>query len=261
MPRILANALDDMAVGFARRRVWITMATEDIGDQHRRTTLGPLWLLVNYFAFAGTFVFVFNPEPSAEFAIYVATGLLVWIYLSDTITQSVTLFEREESFIKGTNLPLSAYVMRMTLQNVIRALYAVIGCAIILVFSGVSITPEWLWAGLGLAIILVCSPAVVTVCAFLGAFFPDSQFIVTNFMRVAMFATPLFWTHEGEGGLRGVLYYWNPFTYFLDMVRQPIVDGTVNWNSFAISLSITVIAWILAILLLGTLRKQVALIV
>src|SRR5690606_6468836 len=110
MLRILANALDDMAVGYARRRVWITLATEDIGDQHRRTTLGPLWLLVNYFAFAGTFVFVFNPNPSAEFAIYVATGLLVWIYLSDTITQSVTLFEREESFIKGTNLPLSAYV-------------------------------------------------------------------------------------------------------------------------------------------------------
>ena len=261
MYKILANALADMAAGYARRRVWITLATEDIGDQHRRTTLGPLWLLVNYFAFAGTFIFVFTPQPTREFAIYVATGLLVWTYISDTIAQSVTLFEREESFIKGTSLPLSVYVMRMTLQNVIRGGYAVLGCAIILIFAQVQITPEWLWAGLGLLIVLVWSPAVVAEFGFLGAFFPDSQFIVTNLIRVAMFATPLFWTHEGEGGLRGALYYWNPFTYFLDMVRQPIVNGTVHWNSFLVAGAVTLVAWVLAILLLGTLRKRVALVV
>jgi len=261
MQKILANAFDDMVAGYRRRRVWITLATEDVGDQHRRTALGPLWLLVNYFAFAATFIFVFAPVPSAEFAIYVATGLLVWNYLNDTITQAVTLFEREESFIKGTNLPLSVYVMRLTLQNMIRGVYAVVGCAIILIFAQVQITPEWIWAGLGLAIILICSPAVVALFGFLGIFFPDSQFIVTNLMRVAMFATPLFWTHEGEGGLRGALYYWNPFTYFLDMVRQPIVNGTVVWESFGVSIAFTLVIWALALLLLGSLRKQVALIV
>lgn len=261
MYKILANAFADMAAGYARRRVWITLATEDIGDQHRRTTLGPLWLLVNYFAFAGTFIFVFTATPTREFAIYVATGLLVWTYISDTISQSVTLFEREESFIKGTNLPLSAYVMRTTLQNVIRGAYAVLGCAIILLLAQVQVTMEWLWAGLGLLIVLVWSPAVVAVFGFLGVFFPDSQFIVTNLVRVAMFATPIFWTHEGEGGLRGAFYYWNPFTYFIDMVRQPIVNGTVHWNSFAVAVLLTVALWALAILLLGTLRRRVALIV
>jgi lipopolysaccharide transport system permease protein len=261
MYKILATALADIAAAYSRRRVWITLATEDIGDQHRRTTLGPLWLLVNYFAFAGTFIFIFTPHPTPEFAIYVATGLLVWTYINDTISQSVNLFEREESFIKGTNLPLSAYVMRVTLQNTIRAVYAVVGCALILVFANVQVTIEWIWAGVGLVIVLLWSPAVVTVFAFLGVFFPDSQFIVTNIMRVAMFATPLFWTHEGEGGLRGALYHYNPFTYFLDMVRQPIVNGTVHWNSFVVAILLTVVAWVIAILLLGRLRKQVALIV
>lgn len=261
MLRIIANALADMQLAYERRRVWITLATEDIGDQHRRTTLGPLWLLINYFAFAATFIFVFTPEPNAAYAIYVATGLLVWNYLTDTITQAVSLFEREESFIKGTNLPLSAYVMRLTLQNLIRAAYAVIGCAIILILAQVNVTFDWIWAGVGLLIILVCSPAVVAVFGFLGAFFPDSQFIVANLMRVAMFATPLFWTHEGEGGLRGALYYYNPFTYFLDMVRQPIVSNTIPWTAMGVSLVFTLAMWTIAVLLLGSLRKQVALIV
>ncbi len=261
MHRIIANALDDMRAAYDRRQVWITLAKEDIGDQHRRTTLGPLWLLVNYFAFAATFIFVFTPEPSPTYAIYVATGLLVWNYLTDTITQAVALFEREESFIKGTNLPLSAYIMRLTLQNLIRAVYAVVGCAVILVLARVNVTADWLWSGLGLLVILACSPAVTAVFGFLGIFFPDSQFIVSNLMRVAMFATPLFWTHGGEGGLRGALFYYNPFTYFLDIVRVPIVENTIPVAAFGISIAFTVVMWVLAIILLGTLRKQVALIV
>ncbi|MDB5540689.1 MAG: transporter permease [Devosia sp.] len=262
MLKILSNALTDIVGGYGQRRVWITLATEDIFDQHRRTTLGPLWLLVNYFAFAATFIFIFTPAPLDPLhAIYIGVGLLVWSYINDNITQAVTLFEREESFIKGTTLPLSVYVMRLTLQNLIRSAYALAGCVVILLLAGVTVSGAWLWSGLGVCLILVASPAVVTVFAFLGVFFPDSQFIIANLMRVAMFATPVFWGNAGGDPLRTVLFYWNPFTYFLAIVREPIVDGSAPLNSFGVCIAITLAMWAGAVLLLGTFRRQVALIV
>lgn len=262
MFKILGNALDDIVGGYEQRRVWIALATEDIFDQHRRTTLGPLWLLVNYFAFAATFIFIFTPAPVDPLhAIYIGVGLLVWFYITDTVTQAVTLFEREEGFIKGTTLPLSVYVMRLTLQNLIRSGYALVGCIVILVLAGVAVTSAWFWSALGIALILFASPAVVAVFAFLGVFFPDSQFIVGNLMRVAMFATPVFWGNAGGDPLRSVLYYWNPFTYFLAIVREPIVDGTAPLNSLGVCLVITLAMWAIALLLLGTFRRQVSLLV
>jgi len=54
-------------------------------------------------------------------------GLLVWFYIMETIVQSTSLFTREESFIKGTTLPLTVYVMRLTMESIIRAGYAAIG--------------------------------------------------------------------------------------------------------------------------------------
>jgi lipopolysaccharide transport system permease protein len=262
MLKILRNALTDIVGGYEQRRVWIALATEDIFDQHRRTTLGPLWLLINYLAFAGTFIFVFNPGPvDQHYAVYVAVGLLVWTYLTDNVTQAVTLFQREESFIKGTTLPLSVYVMRLTLQNVIRAGYAALGCAAVLLLVGVAPTMAWLWALLGVLVVLLMSPAMIVVFAFLGVFFPDSQFIVSNLMRVAMFATPVFWIHGGEGGIRGALYHWNPFTYMLDIVRQPIVDGALPLHALGACLAIGLMLWALALLLLGSLRRQVALVI
>ncbi|RWN37313.1 ABC transporter permease [Mesorhizobium sp.] len=259
MITFLTGAFDDISEAVRLHRLWIALAREDIGDQHRRTTLGPLWLLVNYVAFVGTFVFVFQRSDSgtAGYAAYVATGLLVWFYLMEVISLSVSLFEREESFIQGTTLPLFVYVMRLTVQSVIRAAYAIAGCVVILALSGAVVAAPWLWSLAGLFLILLVTPAIITVFAFAGAFFPDSQFIVGNLMRVGMFFTPVFWIYNGQDGIQRFAYYWNPFTYFLEIVRVPILTGELPMHAFAITCTVSLAVWAIALLLLARYRKQV----
>lgn len=261
MQAILRSAITDIRAGYVLRAVWIALAAEDIGDQHRRTTLGPLWLLVNYLLFAATFIFLFNPNPAdLTYPVYVATGLLVWYYLMEALSLAAGLFQREEAFIRGTTLPMSVYIMRTALQCLIRAIYALVGCVIILILAGIPPTLTWFWALPGLALVVLVTPALITVFAFTGAFFPDSNFLVSNFMRVGMFITPVFWSGAGETGLRGALYYFNPFTYFLEIVRHPLVDGTVPFAALGLCAAITVGLWALALFLLGRHRRQIALI-
>jgi len=169
----LNSALADICAGVRLRRVWVALASEDIGDQHRQTTLGPLWLLINYLAFAGTFIFVFHRGSAAmpDYPAYIATGLLVWFYMMETIDQSVTLFVREEAFIKCTTLLVSVYVMRFAMQSAIRAGYAFAGCLGMLLVSGTDMTAAWARSALGILLILAVSvsPAVIAVFGFVGA--------------------------------------------------------------------------------------------
>jgi lipopolysaccharide transport system permease protein len=192
-----------------------------------------------------------------NYSAYVAAGLLVWFYIMETINQSVSLFVREQGFIQGTNLPLSVYVLRLTLQSLIRAGYAAIGCIGFLALSGVEISYTWAWSAVGILLVIAATPGAIIVFAFWGAFFPDGQYVVSNVMRIGMFLTPVFWTHGGEGGLRQTLYYWNPFTYFLEIVRDPILYGTVPIEAFLTCTAITVAVSLLAFLLLGRFRKKV----
>ncbi|WP_167434361.1 ABC transporter permease [Mesorhizobium helmanticense] len=257
MLKVVRSALADIGRGLRMRNVWMALAHEDIGDQHKRTTLGPVWLLINYLAYAGTFVVIFGDNRSVpHFAAYVATGLFVWLYLMEVLTQSVTLFTREESFIKGTTLPLTVYVMRMTMQSVIRAGYALVGCLAILLLVGTSVTVDWIWSGLALCLIVVATPAAILVLAVAGAFFPDLGFIVQNLMRIGMFLTPVFWTGPGHG-IRGEFYRWNPFTYFLEIVRLPVINAEVPIAAFGICATIILLLWVLAALLLGGYRKKI----
>jgi lipopolysaccharide transport system permease protein len=258
----LADALSDIRAGLGMWRVWTALAHEDIGDQHRRTLLGPLWLLINYLAFAGTFIFVFTHSRSVEnYPAYVATGLLVWFFVMETLTQSLTLFTREESFIKGTRLPLSVYVLRLALQSIIRAGYAFVGCIVILIVSGTPVTLSWAWSLLGIAVILLATPAAIIIFALLGAFFPDSQFMVSNLLRLGMFLTPVFWVHDGSQGIRNIFYWWNPFTYFIEIVRLPIVFGAVSWNAFALCFAICLALWACALALFAHFRRDVVFVI
>jgi lipopolysaccharide transport system permease protein len=74
-----------------------------------------------------------------------------------------------------------------------------------------------------------------------------------------MFLTPVFWAHTSQTALsvRGIFYYWNPFTYFLEIVRVPILSGDAPLRSFALCIAISGAAWLLALFLLGRLRRQV----
>lgn len=251
-------AFADLRRGASMRRVWLTLAREDITDQHRMTALGPVWLLINYLAFAGIFILIFDTgEDGAERAAYVATGLLVWLYISEVITQSVALFSAEESFIKGTTLPLSVYVMRLATQSVIRAAYALAGCILILLFADVPVLWGWLWALPSIALLLAAAPAAIILFAFLGAYLPDSRFFVGNLMRIGMFLTPVFWmSPRQDGGVLQLLYDLNPFTYYLDIVRVPILTGALPWGELLFCLAISGGLWLAALLVLGRYGRQ-----
>ncbi len=234
----------------------MALASEDIGDQHRRTTLGPIWLAINYLIYVGTFLVIFGEHPPMpHFAAYIATGMLLFQYIQETVTQSVSLYSREENFIAGTTLPMSVYILRLTMQCAIRSGYAGLGCLFILAIDGAPFSAGSLWSLLGIAIVLIATPAVITVFATAGAYFPDLQFVVANFIRVSIFLTPIFWVRTD--GIRGTLYHWNPITHFIEIVRYPIVYDEFPVYSFSICVIMTIAIWILALFLLGMTRKQI----
>lgn len=255
----LKRGVADFREAIVKRNVWLALAIEDIGDQHKRTYLGPIWLLVNYLAFAGALIIIFRPGSTVpNFASYMAVGLFVWFYLTEVISLSVSLFAREESFIKGTTLPISTYVLRHTAQSVIRAGYAACGCIVIVLLTGSPTGVIWFWSLLAILLIIAATPAVVIVLAVGGAYFPDLQFVVSNIMRIGLFLTPIFWAGTGSSGFRNVIYQWNPFTYFLEIVRAPIYLGTIPYQAYAVCLPICAVLWVLALILLGHARRRIA---
>jgi ABC-type polysaccharide/polyol phosphate export permease len=255
MLTLIDDALGDIRSGLRMRRVWMALAQEDIGDSHKRTRLGPVWLLLNYLLFVITLLYVLG-EKTPSYAVYLACGLLVWNFINETVGQSVQLFFAEQAFIKGTVLPLFVYVMRQTTRTIIRAGYGVVGAIIVIIFVGQSPEFVWIYAIPAVVLLILTAPAVSIVLAVLGTLIPDVTFFIMHFMRLAFFLTPVFW-YPTNGGFRRTLYNWNPMTHYIDIFRRPIVDGVVPLHSWQVSLTASIFLWIGAILLLGAFRRRV----
>jgi ABC-type polysaccharide/polyol phosphate export permease len=252
------RAFLDIGAALKLKGVWMALASEDIADSHRRTLLGPAWPLLNFLLLAGTIILTLgHVTPGVNFTAYLASGLVVWLFISETLAQSATLFLREAGFIQGTVLPISIYVLRQTTLTAMRSGYALAGAVPLILFSGVEFTPALLSIPAAVLLLLVTAPAVAVLFGFAGVFFRDFQHIVGHATRLLMFITPVFWTGGGGGGLRGLLYHWNPLTHYIDIVRQPVVSGIVPLTSWAIAGTATALLCAAALLVLGKFNRRI----
>ncbi len=92
-----------------------------------------------------------------------------------------------------------------------------------------------------------------------GNFHPHGESVVYPTL-VGMFLTPVFWSPGTGGGVQEAFYRYNPFTYFLEIVRDPIMTGQPNLVALSYCALMTFGLWLAAFLLLGKFRRQVALV-
>jgi lipopolysaccharide transport system permease protein len=242
-----------------RHHLWRALASEDVNAQHAKSFFGPAWVLINYLLLVGTFALIFGSRGSDfNFTVYIAIGLFTWFILADSISLSVPLFTKEENFITGTTLPLFIYALRLFMQIVIRTSYTLVGCIIVVIFSGEEVTLLWLVSLLGLFLIFASIPAAIVVLAFLGLYLPDARFLISNIVRLGMFLTPIFWYPSQDYSTRVLISTYNPFSYVIKLVRDPIVEGQVPIEAFLFCSFVGLLLWIAALFLLGKKSFDVA---
>ncbi|MGH6859029.1 MAG: hypothetical protein ACRECY_02160, partial [Phyllobacterium sp.] len=104
VPELLGIALRDIWDGLCRYRLWLALAKEDVLDSYRHTSIGVLWAVFSFSFFALSILMVFgldSDRPARAYMAHLVTGLLVWNFISAIITQGVSVFTSQESFIKG----------------------------------------------------------------------------------------------------------------------------------------------------------------
>jgi len=251
------EAIADLREAIERHRLWWSLAQEDIRQAYRQSIFGVLWAIFSYVIFAFAILMVFTGgKPTAEFAGYIAVGLLIWNYISGVILESATVFIGAESFIKGIRLPMSLHVMRCVARITVTSLYAMIGAIALLLIFRVPVGPGAL-AAVPAALFLVFTAIPVQIMlGILCSFSRDFKYVIDNLMRPIFFITPIFWMGP-PGTIQATMERLNPFTHYIQIVRAPVIYGVVPYGSWGICIVLTLAFWVIALLALGKFRSQI----
>ncbi len=257
--------LAHMKAVWAYRYFWTSLVKMDLMTRYRRSVLGIGWSLLHPLAMTAVFCVVFstlmNPsgEPGAwqKYAQETLAAMAIWGFLRDTVLQGCHALIRSEAYIRQVPLPYGIYPLRTMLANLVHFLITLAVVVVLVAVMQGSPTPLYnLWAVLpGVLLAAVFGWGVATIAAFATVYFHDVSHIMELGAQALFFLTPIIYSRKVmEARGLGWLAQVNPVVPFIDILRDPIVDGTfpdatvygyaVALTVGSVGLAFGVIAWL-----------------
>jgi ABC-2 type transport system permease protein len=256
----VADALADLSAGLKLWELWTALGWHEIRQRYRRSIVGPFWLTISMILMIAALAYLYGGVFGQNIQTYlpfVATGMIVFTLISQIATDSSMTFIGASTRILQLRAPLSLYVFQMLWRNLLIFGHNISIYLLLLIFFPVPIGWNLPLAVVGLFLVLLWGLWVGLVLGALSARFRDVPPIVASVMQVAFFMTPIFWT-PGSLPNRELFVQLNPFYYFLDIVRMPLLGETPPMFMWVVVIGINLVSGIVAILFFARYRARIA---
>ena len=252
-------AFKDITAGIRRWPDWLSLAWFDFVLPHRRAIVGPLWEMLYVAVWVAGLSIVFMASErgtTVSYVAYVACGVTFFGFISSVLTSSPSLFRRRANLIQNISLPMAFYVYRLIATSAIKLLFQLlVVLATVMIFVG-GFKFEALWAFPAFLLYLATAAWTALLLAIVGTRFGDTQFATTALMRFLFFASPVFWVPV-EGTMRETLAAYNPLTYYIEIMRAPLLGQAPSLTAWGIVIAISAMGSIVTFLVFARLRRLI----
>lgn len=256
----LKRAVQDLRDGAGSIHVWPMLAWQEIRRRYRRSVLGPLWLTVSTAIMVGAMAPLYGKLFGQDLSIYfpyLTTSIVVWLLLSNLVTESCNAFISVDGLIKDVRLPFTVYILSVVWKNMLIFFHNFLIVLIVLIAFGNGVEWRSLLALAGLVVVAINGVWLGLLLGLLCARFRDIPQIVTSLVQIAMFLTPVLWPAQKLGRHEWVAQ-WNPLFHFLELVRNPLLGKPIEMLTWMAVSAITVAGFGVTLLVFARFRRRIA---
>jgi ABC-2 type transport system permease protein len=193
---------------FRYRHLLMHMTVRHLRAQYKQSLLGYAWIILNPLAQLLTLAFIFSvvfkaPSEGQPFTLYLALGLLPWIFFSNAVMSGT------DSVVGAMNLVTSVYFPRE-----------------IILIAAVFLTETLAWVPLIFACHILFAIGLSLPLAGLNLFFHDIRFLVGVVLNLWFYFTPIFYSVEIVPERFRFIYDLNPNARFIASYRYSVLSDT-----------------------------------
>ena len=248
----IAIAGKDIGAGLARYEQVGVLGWQDVRQRYRRSALGPFWLTVSMAILIGTVGLVFSQVyrvSTREFLPFLACGMILWGFISATVSEACHSFIGAEGIIKQLPIPLFVHVLRVIWRNIIILAHNFVIFPIVLVSFSLGVNESIFFVIPGFILLLINLAWVSLALGIVCARYRDLPQMVSSALQILIFLTPIMWMPNSLSERMGFyLVQLNPLFHLLDVVRAPLLGQSPELVSWAVVTAIAIVGW------LGTLQ-------
>jgi ABC-type polysaccharide/polyol phosphate export permease len=273
----LAVGIADLVDGLRRHELWRLLAWHDVKRGNARTRIGVLWHTLGFLITVGTLGFLYSAvfgQDTHVYVPYLAAGFLVWRFISAIATEGVNSLIAGRGLLTQMAIPVSVLPLRMVCYHGYLFGLNAIAFVLILGLYRILVIPHPLLLILGLFIVVCAGIATVLLAGIAAVFQRWLRNLIPSLMALVFFVTPILWMPNmltgGDGigvGLdlsagvnaRTALVLMNPFYYFVEIVRGPLLGYDLPIAYWLFAFGITVLLIGAALVLLSRMKSRILL--
>jgi lipopolysaccharide transport system permease protein len=244
------------------RYFWMALVRVDLRKRYRGSTIGLGWSLLHPIAMTAVLCTVFSQLFHAEVRTYIPfllAGLTFWNFIGAVVNTGCQCFFIGESYIRQHPAPLAIYSLRTTLGA---SIHFVLGMGIVLLIvwclKGFGNLPAMLTLIPTLLLLFVFGWAVATFMGVFNVMFQDTRHLSEVVLQILFYVTPILYPAEMLR-LRHLetAVQMNPLAAFLDLIREPLLEGRFpSMSAFMIAAVTTVASAGIAVVVLWRVERK-----
>lgn len=254
------DGLHEMTLGLHYWRLVHLLGINDVRHRYARSKLGQFWLTLStaimITALSTVWALIWR-QPIQTLMPSLGAGLIIWNYLAGVITDCTNVFVTQQHLYRNQKMSFAVSIYSVIYKNTwIFAHSLIIVVAFVAIFN-VSINWYQLQLVPGLLLTWVTMSWSGYLIAMTCVRYRDIIQLITNWMTILFFATPVIWSPDLLAPEHQFLIDYNPLAQFLELLRHPLLGQPVSPRTWICTITIALGGAILAFPLIGRYRRRV----
>ena len=219
------------------RQLIVLLVARELKVRYKRSVLGLAWTMLNPLVLMVVYTVVFTtimPTTQKNFAIFLLSGLLPWIYFATALMQGLTSVLTNQDLIRKVRVPQAVFPLAVVASNLVNFGLSLVPLFLLMAIAGQPFTLALLFLPVSTLLLTLFISGVTLLLASFTVFFRDVRHLTEVGLQVLFYLTPVLY---GFDQLQGRTAWWfdafrtaltvNPLTYLVPLVRDPVYYGRI----------------------------------
>jgi ABC-type polysaccharide/polyol phosphate export permease len=256
----MSQGYSDLREGLCNWRLYQLIGSGDLRRRYARSRIGRLWVTLSTGLSISIMAFIWSAlfkTTLSEMLPFMAVSMILWQFISGIVSDSVRIFTSNNHLLLNQRMVCSTLVLASVYRNIITFSYNLTIIPIVFVIYSVPIGLEILLVFPGLMLVIITSVWISYVLGALCARFRDLPNLINSVMQLAFYVTPVLWKPGFIGENRKWVMQYNPFTYFLNIMRSPIMGEPFSIFDWGVAALIAFTGLLFSLIFIGKYRRQI----
>jgi len=217
------------------RQLVAMLVVRELKVRYKRSVFGLLWTMLNPLLLMTVYTVVFATimrSPQRNFAIFLLSGLLPWLFFSTAVLQGLTSILTNQELIRKVRLPQAVFPLSVVGSNLVNFALSLVPLLLLMAVLRQPFTPALLFLPVGMLILTAFTSGVTLLFSTFTVFFRDVRHLTEVLLQMLLYLSPVLYDlpmlgDRGEWWFRAFRLFLrlNPISYLLPLIRDPVYYG------------------------------------